>query len=64
MTGLPVAERHCSESCLLVFAVAIAVVTAAVVAYDDRLIVTLMLSLPESVDHNLVGFEKNSRHSA
>ena len=59
-TGVPVAESHCSESCLLVFAVAIAELTAAVVAYDDRSRVTLMLSLPVSVLNTLLG--KNSRH--
>ena len=36
MTGVPVAESHCNESCLLVFAVAMAELTDAVVAYDER----------------------------
>ena len=60
MTGVPVAESHCSESCLLVFAVEMAEVTAAVVAYEDRSRVTFIASEPVKVEKRALG--KNSRH--
>ena len=56
----PVAESHCSESCLVVPAVAIAELTAAVVAYEDKSMVTFTASEPVKVEKRALG--KNSRH--